>query len=381
MAYTRCFRSPLPATGWTTALGVSLIVFNASVTFAQITYVPTNGPITVEGFMEATDATVCKDKNAVVTDATLPSGSFITQGINVRLDGKGDVAGQCDWYIYGSYYKTEPRNISKVVVGNQPPTLLPSSRWIYPNTPTQHLDSRVAGTTSGPDSITPSELGTYTFTFQTQALSTNCNIQPQWSTVESKTLNVVACIPSWNRAYVPPNDRTLHLPATLIRIYIPSTMWGDLVGTNNDGPAVYATNYWEAEMGGLGLDFQITDVPCDSYGGACVNVEEGPVVDGCASATPGVPALDGTAQTPGTIRLLTGWRTRPVSRNRRTMAHELAHLLGLNHNDCTVDESLMTAPVANCTDTTGYIEAPSQTDALPTKSTYTNGSLKVCGGL
>jgi hypothetical protein len=351
---------------------------------AQIsTYVPTVGPLTVDGFMSATDATVCVEKNAIVADTTLPDGSFITQNKTVRLDGKGDVSGKCDWYIFGSLYQTQSRDIAKVVVGNQPPSLLASNRWIFPNASTQHLDSRIDGTTSGADSLAALERGTYTITFQSQALGTICDIQPQWSSVLTQKLNVVACIPTWIRLFSSPNDVTVHLPAGTVHIYVPSTMWNDLVGANNDGPLVVATNYWKTELSGLGFDFDITSTSCDSYGGACVKVEEGPVSGGCAVTNPGAASFgsDGTLSTPSTIRLLTGWTGNPVLRQRRTVAHELGHLLGLNHNDCATSDSVMRPPLSQgCSETTGFSESPSETDVLPVKSTYNNGSLKVCGG-
>lgn len=81
-----------------------------------------------------------------------------------------------------------------------------------------------------------------------------------------------------------------------------------------------------------------------------------------------------------------------AARLQRTVGHELAHALGLDHNNCQTSDSLMSAPTVcasgcqftsvfnACTQSTGLASALPVTDILPTaKSTYGNGVQSVCG--
>lgn len=201
-------------------------------------------------------------------------------------------------------------------------------------------------------------------------ISTQCSI-PNYSAMVEMKVNVVACTVGWWILQSPPAGRTYHLPITAIEVYIPGTM-SDLYG-----PADQAMADWTAALTNTGVSISRVLQPCGS-GGACVNVVEGSVASGCAQSETGTSDTNGVATSPSTIKLPSAWTTRTGDRNRRTIAHELGHLLGLGDNSCSSTNSVM-GPLA-CDATTGFSLLPTLTDKLPTtSSTYGNGVQKTCG--
>lgn len=183
-------------------------------------------------------------------------------------------------------------------------------------------------------------------------------------------MNVVACTPKWwIVAYSPP--RTLHLHATTISVYVPSSM-SDLYTPTDD-----AISAWNSLLSGTGVTLDRVTSPCGTNG-SCVNVAEGSVSSGCAESSPGNTNSAGEFTTESTITLPASWQTRSSDRNKRTMAHELGHLLSLDHNDCSTSDSVMSiAP--DCSTTAGLALTPTTTDTLPvTSSTYGNNVQKIC---
>jgi len=139
-----------------------------------------------------------------------------------------------------------------VKVYQYPPTLLASFQNIYPYSSTQSMDSRVSGTTSGSVSASHSELGSYRYTFTTNAYSTNCSITPTASSIVEKRVNVVACTVAWFHRVTAPVGATFHLPAQPISVYIPDSM-STLHGTpDNPGPADRAIEDWNAALPSTG---------------------------------------------------------------------------------------------------------------------------------
>ena len=212
--------------------------------------------------------------------------------------------------------------------------------------------------------------GEHEIRWQSVINKTACNIEPGNSPLKTLSLNVVKCQPAWWIIGGP--TRTVHLPATSVSVYVPAGM-SDL-----NTPTDQAIADWNAALAGTGLNLTRVSAPCGT-GGNCVDVVEGPVSSGCAKADTGVPNSGGEAQTPKTITFPSGWNSRPADRNRRSMAHELGHLLGLNHTTCSASDSVM-APAASCTSTSGMTLSPKASDTLPTSSsTYGNQNQKSCG--
>ena len=139
---------------------------------------------------------------------------------------------------------------------------------------------------------------------------------------------MVACTVSWFLRTTPPVGATSHLPAQEIKVYIPATM-SILYGTpENPGPADRAIADWNVALAGTGVTFKMVPQSCGS-GADCVSFAEGTVAQGCAQVEAGSSSPDGTANAASTVRLPSAFRTRTPERNRRTVAHELGHLLGL----------------------------------------------------
>lgn len=142
-------------------------------------------------------------------------------------------------------------------------------------------------------------------------------------------------------------------------------------------PTDDAISAWNTLLSGTGVTLARVTSACGTSGD-CVNVVEGSVSGGCAETTPGTTNSAGTFTSESTVTLLSSWRTRTADRNRRTMAHELGHLLGLDHNACGTADSVMSiAP--DCSTTSGLALTPTTTDKLPTtSSTYGNNAQKTC---
>ena len=80
-----------------------------------------------------------------------------------------------------------------------------------------------------------------------------------------------------------------------------------------------------------------------------------------------------------TAHIPTNWASGSDARNRCTLAHEIRHALGLNHNNCTKPYSLMSTDLM-CNTDSGFADLPTISDVSPTvKGTYGGGTRKVCG--
>lgn len=147
------------------------------------------------------------------------------------------------------------------------------------------------------------------------------------------------------------------------------------------GPAVLAANSWNSILDGVGPEFQVTDIPCGS-GPDCIWMEETTdSIDGCAALVGGTPNYStGEMVASSTMKLpASTWDDASAARLQRTVAHELGHALGMNHNTCTGNQSVESI-VSSCTNASGMSIEPTLQDALQTTtSPYGNGQEKVCG--
>jgi hypothetical protein len=373
---------------------------------AQAVTYQTHGPIVTpppEGFLSVGPPDICKimtsngDPNAVPPiqptyssqSSTLPDGGFLKKNTVLRVNAAttaaitGPVA--CDQYVLGNYSASYARYLSNLSLIR--PDTLEYYNWFAPYQ-VYSYDSRNFGNFI---SFAMQTVGNFPFDFRTRAFSTNCNI-PTTSDPSRKTVNVTACEPVWrlmgNPVFQP------HLPTGPITLYIPpGQLWDILVGPNNNGPAVAATN--DLALYGVGVIITPNIQDCGLLGD-CVKVSSNdPVSD------PGLK--DSCARFAETARnfttgVITGysdivlnnlyWPYANADRLQRTMEHELAHGLGLNHNGCVTADSLMSTafPVGQSVYTActvlpqGAAKSPTPNDVLPTQSsTYGNKARTVCG--
>jgi hypothetical protein len=205
-----------------------------------------------------------------------------------------------------------------------------------------------------------------------------CNMSGYYASENTVTVHAVACQPAWNNVGNP--SVTTHLPPTTISLYIPPDMWDRMVGAG-DGPAIDAIMAYNNLSSQTGVTIEETDTPCGT-GGNCI--EMGWTTDtlsGCAVFTPSSINLStGEIQAKSTMILRDTWANATDDRLQRTVAHELGHAFGLNHNACNVPDSIMSIPTS-CTQTdSGMTLVPTTTDILPTtSSTFGNHVQAVCG--
>ena len=170
-----------------------------------------------------------------------------------------------------------------------------------------------------------------------------CNMSGfQFSEDHSVTIHAVSCQPQWYRVGNP--LVTVHLPATTVYVNVAPNMWDTMVGANGDGPAVQAANDWTGQLSGTGVSIEIVDWDCGT-GGDCINMQTTTdPMSGCARFDRGATNFStGFLESSSTIAFPAAtWSGESSSRLRRSVAHELAHALGLNDNaNCSTANSIM----------------------------------------
>ena len=333
----------------------------------------------------------------------LPGGSVVKWVTYVAMDGHAISSGTCDIRLLdgtGACFSAPPgpemRYTSHISMEYEPPGGWPGTMANYAVKPNGQLDQRYdvdtrqAGTTLYGTIrqilITP---GAHKFRWQSVIHKTACNIEPGVSQLKSADVSVASCKPVWNLVAGvgggPP--RVPHLPLGPIQVFVP------MAGLHAAVDLALAD--WNAQLPGLNATRSLT--PCS--GAMCVNVVEEampvppPPPPGqqqkptpCALSVPGAPDPNGVTQSPGKIAIPPEWVSRDASRNRRTMAHEFGHLLGLGDflSSCPTGQSLMAPLPAGpdpCTNAiAGLSLGPTPSDAAMTRyGTYGTGRGKVCG--
>lgn len=342
---------------------------------------------TIDGFVESKGT--CEEDNVPSPDSWIPNGGFAKKGsssVVAEVGTAAAVTGQCTWKTITGWPPTcqvigsELQTITKVTVGFTPPGTLTDNRYVYSQGPNgtvfrQSLDTRQAGTTTGPIPTNFQSVGVWTLSFQATINPTNCAIQPTVSEMVQRVVNVLECKPTW---YIDAaTGLQSHAPATTIKVFVPPQMSALL-----SGPARDAAGDWNTALSGTGLQLQIVEQDCGENGD-CVIVSDTLAEPYCAKTQPGAMSSDGTTITKSAIQLPPDWDSRTAERLRRTMAHEFGHILGLGDyapsTSCSFANSVM-APPQSCTSTDGMTLAPTADDLLPTKgSTYGNRVRKICG--
>lgn len=210
--------------------------------------------------------------------------------------------------------------------------------------------------------------GTHIFKFSTTSLDTICSITPTESPVIVRTVNVLKCKPVTKLAHI-----AQVAPGDTNKIYLPSSM----AALRTDLDAAVAA--WNLVLPS-DLQWEVVTSSCGT-GNHCVTIT--------ADSIPGLCGQTDTLSYPSdnlafnmTLKLDTSWNsnTNPNTSagNRRTLMHELGHLLGLaDYPSCSDYEPSMYSPIA-CKGSTPA--AVTVSDYLPAlRTVYGGGNPAVCG--
>ena len=333
---------------------------------------------------------------------SVPDGAYLKIGTGLKADTTNLVTGYCDWYAWGSFYGREQRNINYAKISSKPPsdysTNPPTDRpwgdaFVSNYTPAQTLNSRLPSS-SGSVSLDSSYLGQYIVRFQTIAMATQCQI-PTDGDVAQSTYGVVACLPNWVKDGPRGETGNPILPQfpqdqSPIRIAYPSSLDTEVRG---------ALNGWTTMLRTFGLSnlvFQYdADGLCAQSDAHCVEIAP----DAQLLAQYCDPGACGCAQASGVINNVYTARTRVIldptyatstyaTFSQWLLAHELGHLLGLNHvaedpgptKVCARGVSVMIPTARSCGQVGTDATTAQTSDALPVaKTVYGGGSVKTCG--
>jgi hypothetical protein len=237
----------------------------------------------------------------------------------------------------------------------------------------QHYDTSVpTGTLQAGWKWKPLSEGKFTFTSIIKTNATQCGLSPTQSPGTPFVTNVVKCKPYYNTDPAAP-ERTIHLPQGPIQIYVPPSM-PDLVSI-----ADAVANDYTVGLAGTGISVTRTTSPCS--GGTCVNVNIGDSTGGCTRWTAQWDT-QGTVVQSEMIYPATYSEYDPTA-NRRYMAHELGHLLGLNESeqpDCFANHSIMSSSDPCGIAYTSAAQSPTPSDFLPiANSVYGTLPRLACG--
>ena len=324
-----------------------------------------------DGFLTVQAPTACTDSSQ-----TLPSTGYLKAATPVTIDTAVTNTGKCDAYLFGSYNQREFHAVNLIWYfinypsGGSSYDRFWGSQWPFPSP--MSYDSRTPFYGSGSKTeYGLYQLGQYQLGFQTNALATGCGF-PVDSAITWKPVNVVSCKPGFTQAG---NGSITRLPAGTIHIYVPSTM-SYLYGPVDDAAADWSTLLAES---GITLTRDLTS-PCTT-GGNCINVAEASIPAGACAAYEKYPDPTTSINAlPAAIQFPSGANTRTADRLRRSVAHELGHLLGLADQTCGAYDSVMATAVVECTATSGFSVVPGPNDSLPAnKTSYGNGSKISCG--
>ena len=343
------------------------------------------GPVAVTPASQTTGPISVKKYDA---SCDVPSGGYVMVFGSYRLHAQSTLAGSCQTRtldqgqcvnvsLFERYHGAVKTYVNGVFEGN-----LPVDYWV------KEMDTTTTpplNTTSG-DSWSPVSTGTYTYTALGTALdSGGCGFPTSWAATNSVTMHAVRCKPEWYLAGNPLVN--VHVPIGKVYLYIPTSMRDRMVGTNvpPNGPAVLAIQAWNAVLTSLGIEFEITDSTstCGS-GGDCIEMQTtSNTIQGCADIAPSsINLTTGIIQGVSTMRFPADtWSKATDTRLQRSVAHELGHILGLNHNLCSVANSIMSTAGTSCTAAdSGMALGPTTTDVLPiVNSTYGDQVRASCG--
>jgi len=244
------------------------------------------------------------------------------------------------------------------------------------NVSAQSIDSRISGTTSGPDSIAAIYSGEYIVDFTTVGMSTECHITPTDSNTTRKVIIGVECLPDWIKdGSGQPLLPKFPIDANPIKL-VYSAPLGDIVAAAKGG--------WEdvlSRWGLSGLNFQLVpNGSCSLSDDHCIMIGDGLL--SCDAGACGCSVYGGITNGVYDKRSIISIKPNMSDVNHKVwvVGHELGHLLGLKDAPgCTGQTSVMKTSACDTAPGTGEGRA-TDNDGLPVvKTVYGNGPTKTCG--
>ena len=291
------------------------------------------------------------------------------------MDTQAYVTGTCDvqmwdvWFTWCQYFWTEIRQLIRVTVWTLPPTQTAWYQYAAAANGATSLDTRYDQSLLN----YLSEIGRFRFTFQSSAYNTHCTPPINSESIE-KSVDVVSCLPTWAK------DNNGNLPrfpsdGTPIRVIYPA---------NIDIAVRAVLTGWTTKFAQWGLSnvrFEPSTGGCAVIDEYCIEIGSKilPVPVDCGSFQ-GFPGPDSEYTNKSLVWLPIGYDNWGLEFQKWVIAHEIGHLLGLNHaNACDIGTSVM--KVAACNAAVGSNAVlPTDSDAMAVvDAAYNFGPQKTCG--
>ena len=342
----------------------------------------------VAGSYSTNPPTVTVTVPSTTPTCTLPDGGYLALNTIAQFDVAASVTGTCHYYVWCSFYNDQIRYLNVVAWSQVSPSQTNASfqaSLAYQNLDTTQYPATVGG--SGHQTLSWNTQGTYQLQFVTRAMSTNCSI-PTDSTTVTRTINVLKCGPRWA---IDSNNNIQHLVPVIspdtISVYLDPTAFGG-TGSTIANALDSAISNWNNLVGSSGISLARVTSAC-STGPKCITVQAADLGPSQCGYIP--PAItDSTGGLTGDNLYIqinnnasADWHTWNATSLQRTFAHELGHLLGLGDYATSCDssgDSAVMQPNFYCSSVASPLTTPSLSDYLPINNTVYGGRTRTtCG--
>jgi hypothetical protein len=387
IARRSCSRSNIA--GLAVALAVILFAPSDDHALGGCPDLPIDGNLTlIGGFLHAEGT--CTQDGAPTTN-WLTDGGYIRSDTPLTAHTTADTSGKCLWGVWtyppGACAFTDyndVRSVNHVNIQEEPPGLIPSIFWVFPaDRRSQHLNTQVPGTTTGPlvrsSFSTPG--GTWTYKFASIVNKTLCNIEPGESEVTQRQVEVVGCLPNFAYNDRPEVNGVEHIPLDAkITFSVP------------DGPLANAVSNAMSNWGQMLQPYAVFDgtlAPCAEIDPHCVQIVVAYPPDdpaACSQTVRTSPGPGGETTRASKIYVhpaYTSWTQNGQAYLNYLLNHEFGHLLGLRvSRSCAPSQQTIMAEDEStpCGEyPPGSTPAPTPSDALSSGRTpYGTVPRKAC---